>query len=124
MGAHRVGAQVQFGSDLVVAQALGGQGHRLAFARSVLPAGRSAGRCRRPGWPDSAQRAWGLAGTRSTSAPPSALTAALAFRQAIWRKPWPGWHVCAIPGAFHAGHGSDFTSAHLEQVTADRPRQP
>jgi len=30
---------------------------------------------------------------------PSALTTALAFRQAIWRKPWPGWHVCGIPGA-------------------------
>ena len=45
---------------------------------------------------------------------PSALTTALAFRQAIWRKPWPGWHVCGIPDAFHVDHGSDFTSAHLE----------
>ena len=43
---------------------------------------------------------------------PSALTTALAFRQAIWRKPWPDWHVCGIPGAFHVDHGSDFTSAH------------
>lgn len=50
---------------------------------------------------------------------PSALTTALAFRQAIWRKPQPGWHVCGIPGAFHVDHGSDFTSAHLEQVMAD-----
>ena len=50
---------------------------------------------------------------------PSALTTALAFRQAIWRKPWPGWHVCGIPEAFHVDHGSDFTSAHLEQVMAD-----
>jgi putative transposase len=50
---------------------------------------------------------------------PSALTTALAFRQAIWRKPWPDWHVCGIPGAFHVDHGSDFTSAHLEQVMAD-----
>jgi putative transposase len=50
---------------------------------------------------------------------PSALTTALAFRQAIWRKPWPGWHVCGIPDAFHVDHGSDFTSAHLEQVIAD-----
>ena len=50
---------------------------------------------------------------------PSALTTALAFRQAIWRKPWPGWHVCGIPDAFHVDHGSDFTSAHLEQVMAD-----
>ena len=50
---------------------------------------------------------------------PSAPTTALAFRQAIWRKPWPGWHVCGIPDAFHVDHGSDFTSAHLEQVMAD-----
>jgi putative transposase len=50
---------------------------------------------------------------------PSALTTALAFRQAIWRKQQPDWHVCGIPGAFHVDHGSDFTSAHLEQVTAD-----
>ena len=50
---------------------------------------------------------------------PSALTTALAFRQAIWRKPWPGWHVCGIPDAFHVDHGSDFTSAHLAQVMAD-----
>lgn len=50
---------------------------------------------------------------------PSALQTALAFRQAIWRKPHPDWHVCGIPGAFHVDHGSDFTSAHLEQVMAD-----
>ena len=50
---------------------------------------------------------------------PSALTTALAFRQAIWRKAWPGWHVCGIPDAFHVDHGSDFTSAHLAQVMAD-----
>ncbi|GAA3219749.1 hypothetical protein GCM10020216_030210 [Nonomuraea helvata] len=28
---------------------------------------------------------------------PSALTTALAFRHAIWRKAEPGWHVCGIP---------------------------
>jgi putative transposase len=39
---------------------------------------------------------------------PSAPTTALAFRQAIWRKPWPGWHVCGIPDAFH-----------VDQVMAD-----
>lgn len=50
---------------------------------------------------------------------PSALTTALAFRQAIWRKPQPDWHVCGIPGAFHVDHGRDFTSLHLEQVMAD-----
>jgi putative transposase len=50
---------------------------------------------------------------------PSALTTALAFRHAIWRKPEPGWHVCGIPSVFHLDHGSDFTSQHLEQVMAD-----
>jgi putative transposase len=27
--------------------------------------------------------------------------------------------VCGIPDAFHVDHGSDFTSAHLEQAMAD-----
>jgi putative transposase len=31
---------------------------------------------------------------------PSALTTALAFRQAIWRKDHPDWHVCGIPEVF------------------------
>ena len=52
-----------------------------------------------------------VAGYAVNLAAPSALTTALAFRQAIWRKPWPGWHVCGIPDAFHVDHGSDFTSA-------------
>ena len=60
-----------------------------------------------------------VAGYAVNLAAPSALTTALAFRQAIWRKPWPGWHVCGIPDAFHVDHGSDFTSAHLAQVMAD-----
>jgi len=60
-----------------------------------------------------------IAGYAVNLGDPSALTTALAFRQAIWRKPWPDWHVCGIPGAFHVDHGSDFTSAHLEQVMAD-----
>jgi putative transposase len=38
---------------------------------------------------------------------PSALTTALAFRQAIWCKPWPGWHVCGIPDAFHVDKAID-----------------
>ena len=50
---------------------------------------------------------------------PSALNTALAFRQAIWRKDHPDWHVCGIPDVFHVDHGSDFTSQHLEQVMAD-----
>jgi putative transposase len=60
-----------------------------------------------------------VAGYAVNLSAPSALTTALAFRQAIWRKPWPGWHMCGIPDAFYVDHGSDFTSAHLEQVMAD-----
>ncbi|MGP4103568.1 Mu transposase C-terminal domain-containing protein [Nonomuraea sp. KM90] len=55
---------------------------------------------------------------------PSALSTALAFRQAIWRKAEPGWHVCGIPEIFHLDHGPDFTSAHLEQVMADLRVRP
>jgi putative transposase len=50
---------------------------------------------------------------------PSAINTALALRQAIWRKPDPGWLVCGIPGVFYTDHGSDFTSHHLEQVAAE-----
>ena len=50
---------------------------------------------------------------------PSALNTALALRQAIWRKPDPGWRICRIPAVFHTDHGSDFTSRHSEQVGAD-----
>ncbi|MCA2230207.1 Mu transposase C-terminal domain-containing protein [Nonomuraea aurantiaca] len=55
---------------------------------------------------------------------PSALTTALAFRHAIWRKSEPDWHVCGIPDVFHLDHGSDFTSLHLEQVMADLRVRP
>ena len=34
---------------------------------------------------------------RLSLAAPSAIQTALALRQAIWRKPQPGWHVCGIP---------------------------
>lgn len=50
---------------------------------------------------------------------PSALITSLALRQAIWRKEDPRWHVCGIPEIFYTDHGSDFTSKHLEQVSAD-----
>jgi len=50
---------------------------------------------------------------------PSAIQTALALRQAIWRKFQPGWHVCGIPQILYTDHGSDFTSQHIEQVTAD-----
>src|SRR6266496_4002721 len=49
----------------------------------------------------------------------TALTTALALRQAIWRKEDPRWHVCGIPSVFYTDHGSDFTSKHMEQVAID-----
>src|SRR5512135_3794067 len=50
---------------------------------------------------------------------PSAIQTALALRQAIWRKPQAGWHICGIPQILYTDHGSDFTSRHIEQVAAD-----
>lgn len=50
---------------------------------------------------------------------PSILHTALALRQSIWRKQDPRWHVCGIPEVFYVDHGSDFTSNHIEQVSAD-----
>jgi putative transposase len=50
---------------------------------------------------------------------PSSIQTARALRQAVWRKGDPHWSVCGIPETFYSDHGSDFTSHHLEQVTAD-----
>lgn len=50
--------------------------------------------------------------------PPSSMRIALCLRQAIWYKE-PGWIACGIPEHFYSDHGSDFTSAHIEQVAAD-----
>ena len=50
---------------------------------------------------------------------PSAIHTALALRQAIWRKEDPHWDVCGIPEVLYSDNGSDFTSQHLEQVSAD-----
>jgi putative transposase len=50
---------------------------------------------------------------------PSALHTSLALRQAIWRKEEPRWIVCGIPDVLYTDNGSDFTSRHLEQVSAD-----
>jgi putative transposase len=50
---------------------------------------------------------------------PSALNTSLALRQAIWRKEDPRWTVCGIPDVLYTDNGSDFTSQHLEQVSAD-----
>lgn len=60
-----------------------------------------------------------VSGYMLSFAAPSAIQTALALRQAIWRKPQAGWHVCGIPQVLYTDHGSDFTSQHLEQVTVD-----
>lgn len=50
---------------------------------------------------------------------PCTLHTSLALHQAIWRKADPRWHICGIRDIFYTDHGSDFTSKHLEQVSAD-----
>jgi putative transposase len=60
-----------------------------------------------------------IAGYRLSFQEATALTTALALRQAIWRKEDARWHVCGIPSTFYTDHGSDFTSRHMEQVAAD-----
>jgi putative transposase len=50
---------------------------------------------------------------------PSAIQTALILRQAVWRKPLPQWKISGIPATFYTDHGRDFTSDHLEQVSAD-----
>jgi putative transposase len=50
---------------------------------------------------------------------PSSLQTALILRQALWRTPMPQWRVAGVPATFYTDHGSDFTSHHLEQVSAE-----
>jgi putative transposase len=60
-----------------------------------------------------------VAGYRFSVQPPSTEQTSLTLRQAIWRKADPRWHVCGIPDTFYTDNGGDFTSRHLEQVSAD-----
>jgi putative transposase len=50
---------------------------------------------------------------------PSSLNTALALWQAIWRKEDARWKVRGISEVLYTDNGSDFTSRHLEQVSAD-----
>jgi putative transposase len=50
---------------------------------------------------------------------PCTLHTCLALRQAIWRKEDSRWTVCGLPEVLYTDNGSDFTSRHLEQVSAD-----
>jgi putative transposase len=64
-----------------------------------------------------------IAGYDVTFEHPQALNTCLTLRQAIWRKSDPRWSICGIPQIFYTDHGSDFTSNHLEQVSADLKMQ-
>ena len=54
---------------------------------------------------------------------PNTQHTSLALRQAIWRKPEPAWRICGIPEIFYTDNGPDFTSNHMEQVSADLKMQ-
>jgi putative transposase len=62
-----------------------------------------------------------VAGYFLTFEAPSALHTSLALPQALWRKADPHWHVCGIPQILSTDCCSDFTSAHLDHVSADLP---
>lgn len=64
-----------------------------------------------------------IVGYRLSFQESTALTTALALRQAICRKEDPRWHAYGIPTVFYTDHGSDFTSKHMEQVAADLPME-
>lgn len=64
-----------------------------------------------------------IVGYRFSFQQSTALTTALALRQAICRKEDPRWHAYGIPTVFYTDHGSDFTSKHMEQVAADLPME-
>ena len=50
---------------------------------------------------------------------PTSLATALTLHRAIWHKSDANWSTCGIPQSFYTDHGSDFTSHHMEQVSAD-----
>ncbi|WP_253904153.1 Mu transposase C-terminal domain-containing protein [Arthrobacter sp. Br18] len=50
---------------------------------------------------------------------PTAEQTALALHQAVNRKTNPAWPVSGLPDVLYSDHGSDFTSARLEQVCLD-----
>jgi putative transposase len=64
-----------------------------------------------------------IVGYRLSFQASTALTTALALRQAICHKEDPRWHAYGIPTVFYTDHGSDFTSKHMEQVAADLPME-
>ncbi len=61
----------------------------------------------------------GIAGYELSFLAPSSMKTALCLRMAIWRKKEPLWTIGGIPDTLYTDHGSDFTSAHIEQVCID-----
>jgi putative transposase len=61
----------------------------------------------------------GIAGYELSFMEPSSMKTALCLRVAIWRKKEPLWTICGVPCTLYTDHGSDFTSAHIEQVCID-----
>jgi putative transposase len=59
-----------------------------------------------------------IAGFSLSLQAPSAIQTALMLHQAIWRKALPQWKIMGLPATFYTDHGRDFTSVHLEQVSA------
>lgn len=60
-----------------------------------------------------------IAGYYLTFQNPCVENTSLVLHQAIWHKSEAKWHICGIPDIFYTDHGCDFTSIHLEQVSAD-----
>jgi len=63
---------------------------------------------------DYARRSYGYS-VFTQDIPPSQSGLALT----ICRKEEPRWKICGIPEVLYTDNGSDFTSRHLEQVSAD-----
>ncbi|MGM7692522.1 DDE-type integrase/transposase/recombinase [Staphylococcus saprophyticus] len=60
-----------------------------------------------------------IAGYRIEFGAPDTIRTALVLREAIWKKGDSNWPVCGIPEKFYTDHGKDYTSEHMQQVSAN-----
>ena len=60
-----------------------------------------------------------IAGFRIEFGSPDTERTALVLRQAIWKKGNSNWPICGIPEKFYTDHGKDYTSEHMQQVSAN-----
>nr|WP_245336230.1 MULTISPECIES: Mu transposase C-terminal domain-containing protein [unclassified Staphylococcus] len=60
-----------------------------------------------------------IAGYRIEFGAPDTIRTALVLRQAIWKKGDSNWPICGIPEKFYTDHGKDYTSEHMQQVSAN-----